>query len=218
MLKIATYTKEDLVEIFNTDRVDSIKRSLDRLGYRYISNGKRGKNLAITITETPDAFKMFCINQLGVPAQSDFELLKTFFYFFFCDEEFQNLPVSEMARVLEKEDEPISRQTISKWIEFLRKKNIICADNSEYVYFATVSYNGHVGSVEITKEEYLKAWKAYWNVRNSGLPYSQAFNAMCKVNGGTVFKKPSIVENGFYTELINDLIDILIEDVEFGQM
>lgn len=214
MLRIATYTKEDLVEIFNTDKVCNITRSLERLGYQYITNGKKGKNYQLTITATPDAFKMFCINQLDIPAQSDFHLLKIFFYHFFGDLEFQNLPVSEMERLLKEENKPISRQTISKWIDYLKSKNIIAADKTDYVYYATVSVEGKVGSVEISREDYVRAWKVYWNARNSGRTYSEAFNAMCKVNDGSVYKKPSIVENGFYSELINDLVDILMETFE----
>lgn len=212
MLKITTYTREDLVEIFNTERLDSIKRSLDRLGYRYSTSG-RGAGLRLTITATPDAFKMFCINELGIPAQSDFELLKTFFYYFFCDEEFQSLPETEMERILAKEGKPVSRPTINKWIKFFKEKNYICADTTEYKYFAIVGSEGDKGAVEITKEEYLEAWHKYWGVINAGGNYFKAMAAMYKVHGGAVCKKAVITENGFYTEKINDLIDILSESL-----
>ena len=121
MLRITTYTREDLMEIFNTTRIDSIKRSLDRLGYKYETAG-RGKTYTLTITETPDPFKMFCINELGISAQSDFTILRTFFYYFFCDEEFQSLPIGEMERILIEEGKPITRKTLSKWIKYLENK------------------------------------------------------------------------------------------------
>ena len=208
MLRITTYTREDLMDIFNTTRIDSIKRSLDRLGYKYQTAG-RGNNYTLTITETPDPFKMFCINELGVSAQSDFTILRTFFYYFFCDEEFQSLPVGEMERILIEEGKPITRKTLSKWIKYLENKDIIHFDSSECIYYTTLMIDGKKYIEEITKEEYSNAWKKYWGVRNNGGDWNTAFNAMCKVNGGTVFKKPVIIENAFSTNLISDLIDVI---------
>ena len=211
MLKMATYTKDDLVKEFHTDRMDSIKRSLDRLGYKYETNKKNGKNLRLTITKLPNMFKAFCISELGIPAQSDFRLLRNFFYYFFCDEEFQQLPIGEMERILEAEGKKISRQTISKWIEFFKSKNII-NESQEYLYFATIKTDISTESLRITKEEYVEAWKRYWNIRREGGSYNEAFNAMCGVNGGVVFKKPMIEENGFYNNLLDSLVELLDEE------
>lgn len=208
MLTIATYTKQDLVNEFHTERIDSIKRSLTRLGYEFETNGKNGKNLRLTITKAPNTFKTFCVSELGIPAQSDFRILRDFFYYFFCDEEFQQLPVEEMARVLERDGKAISRQTISKWIQFLENKNII-NKSQECLYFATIATDISKEALEITREEYLKAWQVYWNIRREGGSYNEAFNAMCSVNGGAVYKKPMIEENGFYSSLIDSLVELL---------
>lgn len=211
MLKMATYTKEDLINEFHTDRMDSIKRSLDRLGYKYETNKKNGKNLRLTITKLPNMFKVFCISELGIPAQSDFRLLRNFFYYFFCDEEFQQLPIEEMVRIMESEGKKVSRQTISKWIQFLKNKNII-NESQEYLYFTTVKTDISTESLRITREEYLAAWKAYWDIINNGGMYNEALNAMYKVNGGATFKKPIIEENGFYSDLIDSLVELLDEE------
>lgn len=213
MLKITTYTKQDLIELFNTDRLDNIKRSLNRLGYEYTTNGKRGNDLKLTITKTPDAFKMFCINELGVSAQSDFTLLRNFFYYFFCDEEFQQLPATQMANIMQNDNKYICRQTVVKWIEFLRNKGIIQIDNYNAVYYVSFTVGKNVYIEEITKEKYLEAWHKYWNVKKSGGSYEQARASMCKVNGGVVFKKPRIEENGFYNELIANLIDVILDSI-----
>lgn len=213
MLKITNYTKQDLVEIFNTDRLDSIKRSLDRLGYKYTTNGKKGKNLVLSITETPAAFKMFCINELGIPAQSDFELLRNFFYYFFCDDEFRQLPIVEMERQMKEDGKPICRQTISKWINYLEKKDII-GFSSECVYYVSFSVEGEHFIEEIPKEKYLEAWRRYWALKKEGCQWHQCFNAMCSVNGGTVFKKPIVEQNGIYNELIDTLIELLLDSLE----
>ena len=88
MLKMATYTKDDLVKEFNTDKMCNITRSLTTMGYEFETNGKRGKNYRLTITKLPNMFKVFCISELGIPAQCDFDTMLYFFYFYFCDDEF----------------------------------------------------------------------------------------------------------------------------------
>lgn len=208
MLIAGEYTKEELVNEFNTSRIDSIKRSLTRLGYEYETNGRNGKNLRLTITKAPNMFKMFCINELGVPAQSDFRILRDFFYYFFCDEEFQQLPVGEMARIMEEEKKAVSRQTIAKWIQFFKDKSIIY-ESREYLYFATVVTDISTESLQITKEEYTRAWQRYWTVKRNSGDAKTAFDEMKKVNGGVVFKKQKIEENGFYSSLIDSLVELL---------
>ena len=113
-----------------------------------------------------------------------------------------------MERVLEAEGKKVSRQTISKWIEFFKSKNII-NESQEYLYFATIKTDISTESLRITKEEYTEAWKRYWNIRREGGSYNEAFNAMCGVNGGVVFKKPMIEENGFYNNLLDSLVELL---------
>lgn len=213
MLKITTYTKKDLVELFNTDRLDSIERSLKRLGYEYTKRG-RGDKLELTITKTPNAFKMFCINELGVSPQTDFTLLRNFFYYFFCDEEFQQLPIGQMVEAMEQDGKTICRQTISKWIQFLEKQGIISIDNANCLYYVSFTIGEKHFVEEISREDYSKAWRKYWKIRKNGGTYAEAFNAMCQVNGGTIFKKPAIEENAFYNELICDLIDVLLDDLK----
>ena len=199
--------------IFNTDRLDSIKRSLERLGYEFTTNGKRGNNFRLTITKTPDAFKMFCINELGISAQSDFTILRNFFYYFFCDEEFQQLPVVEMERVMSREGKGTTRQTISKWIKFLESKDIIYINKDECIYYVSFTIGDQAYVEEIEQKQYREAWRRYWNIRKAGGEWAQAYNAMCKVNGGTVFKKPLIEENAFYTSLTDDLISVLLDSL-----
>lgn len=208
MLKIATYTKQELVDIFHTTKMCNITRSLDSMGYEYVTNGRKGDNYRLTITKTPNNFKTFCINELGIPERSNFRILKEFFYLFFCDEEFQQMPITEMVRILKSEGEEVSRQTIAKWIQFLRDKNIIFEGN-EFNYFATVVTAVSTETFIITQEEYLKAWKVYWDTRREGGSSEEAFRAMRSVNGGAVFKKPKVLESAFYTELIDALVETI---------
>ena len=97
MLDMRTYTREELKEIFHTDRIDSIKSKLNRQGYTYEASG-RGQELTLKITGLPPRFKTFCIEQLGFAPQTDFERLKVFLYHFFFDDDYRQLPIVTMAR------------------------------------------------------------------------------------------------------------------------
>ena len=205
----ATYTKQELVDMFHTDKMCNIKRSVESMGYKWDSNNKRGNNFRVTITAiTIDKFKEICTNKLGIPAQSDFRILKHFFYQYFCDEEFQQLPITEMERILNEDDKTITRQTIAKWIKLFEEKNLIYKSNMDYTYYVTLTLDDRTSTEEITREEYTRAWKRYWEVKKQ-FGYKVAFVEMCKVNGGKVSKKPKILENGFYSELIDALVEAI---------
>ena len=203
----ATYTRQELIDIFGTERLDSIKRSLKRMNIDYTSSGS-GKKFTLTVTAAPDGFKSLCIEKLGIPAQSDFRILKHFFYQYFCDEEFQQLPTTEMERILNEDGKTITRQTIAKWIKLFEEKNLIYKSNMDYTYYVTLTLDDRTSTEEITREEYTRAWKRYWEVKKQ-FGYKVAFVEMCKVNGGKVSRKPKILENGFYSELIDALVEVI---------
>ena len=161
----------------------------------------------------PSAFKMFCVNELDIPAQSDFEILKNFFYYFFCDDEFQQLPVAEMERRMKADGKPITRQTIQKWIKYLDNKDIINV-NGDFIYYVTFKIDDKFHTEEIPKERYNEAWKRYWAKRKEGCQWHECYNAMCRVNGGKVFKKRIVENNAFYGDLLDNLIDILIKEIK----
>ena len=79
MLDMRTYTRQELIDIFKTDRLDSIKAKIQRRGYIYTTSG-RGDTFTMTITGLPPRFKTFCIERLGFAPQTDFERLKVFLY------------------------------------------------------------------------------------------------------------------------------------------
>ena len=203
-----TYTRQELIDLFHTERLDSIKRSLKRMNIEYISSGS-GKKFTLTVTAAPDNFKSLCINKLGIPAQSDFRILKHFFYQFFCNEWFQQLPYQEMERILNEDGKPMTRQVISKWVDFFEKKGFIHKSKMEYTYFVTLTLDGRTSSEEITKGDYLRAWERYWETKRNFGSYKLAFQEMCKVNGGAVSRKPKVLENGFYSELIDALVEAI---------
>lgn len=213
MLKIATYTRTEMVEIFNTERVDNIKRSLTTLGFTFEVEG-RGKNLLFHIVKTPSEFKMFAMKELGFGAKTDFEALETFLSVYFNEEDFSNLMAIDMKGTLERNyGVEISQATIGRWLDKLTSLGLI-HNSSESSYFARVVVNitgveNEVDYVEITQEEFKLGWKAYWEAWRITGVYNDAFNAMTKAVGGRVFKVAKREENGFETELLNKLYGIL---------
>ena len=119
MLNIGTYTRQELQELFQTDRIDYIKSKLKRQGYIYTTCG-RGKTFTLTIVGTPPRFRNFCIEHLGFAPQTDFVRLKIFLYKLFFDKEFRKLPYYAMVLLLENEMS-IPYQTLSHWLSILEK-------------------------------------------------------------------------------------------------
>lgn len=212
MLELREYTKEEIMSIcgFTDKKASNIITRLERMGYRCESNGKKGKNYRLTITAIPgDRFKDFCVSKLGIPAQSDFRILKTFFCKYFCEPEFQQLPFEDMERELEKEGKNLNRQIISKWVKFFIKKGWVNESNADYTYYCTVRTAEGVSAIPITKEEYTAAWKRFGEVMRETKFHQLAWEEMRRVNGGTSYRKKKIEENGFYSELIDALVEAI---------
>jgi hypothetical protein len=200
MLELRDYTKEELVAIYGTDKVCNITRSMERAGYKYVTNGKKGKNYRLTITALPhSSFKELCVSRLGIPAQSDFYILRNLFYYIFCDEEL-SLTDSALEQKL-----GTTRQTIRKWIDFFIEKGLLVEHGREYSYYVAIDKD----CIEISREEYLQAWRKYWEVKQETGNSDIAFAAMIKVNGGIVSRAPKREENGFYSELIDALVEAI---------
>ena len=75
MLDLQRYTRQELIDIFKTQRLDSIKDKLKRKGYKFTTDG-RGDSFTLTITELPLRFRNFCTDELKFAPQTDFVKLK----------------------------------------------------------------------------------------------------------------------------------------------
>ena len=91
MLDLRQYTRQELIDLFKTKRLDSIKDKIKRYGYKYTTDG-RGDSFTLTITELPPRFRNFCIDELHFAPQTDFLKLKKFLYRFMFDEDFRHMP------------------------------------------------------------------------------------------------------------------------------
>ena len=206
---LETYTRKELVELYHTDRIDSIKRKLDRQGYTYTTSG-RGQDFTLTISGLPPRFKTFCIEQLNFAPQTDFERLKVFLYQFFFDDYYRQLPIVTMARMLQQQFY-ISYQTLSNWIDKLEKKNIIYRSIAEFNYFAFgKDERGNDITIPITEKLYKEAWNSYW--KGNEISYCEAVACMNSVVNGTPQKFGVIHINAFGEQIIEELKNILREE------
>ncbi len=213
MLDLKEYSRQELIEMFHTDRLDSIKGKLQRQGYKYTTSG-RGKTFTLTITELPLRFRNFCIEELHFAPQTDFNRLKKFLYQFMFDEEFRRLPFVTMKEYMVGTME-ITNQTISKWVKHFYDENMIA--DGEMIYYAIDKVNG--ACKRITKEEYSEAWRRYWEIRNDedGTPNGQYHLACAERDsyvGGYPYKKADIVFNAIETKRIDTLEEILRQEID----
>lgn len=210
MLKVGSYSFSELKEILGTKDKQATDRKLTRYGVEYSSTGWADSR-EYTITHIPDPFKLYCVIKLGIPAQADFKKIRNLYYYFFCVEGFTDLPLIEMAKVMESEGVPASRQFVSKWIAYLRHLDYINFTNAECAYYAiSRDEAGNRICKEITRSEYNKAWSIYFewrDIEGCGLAYARMYNTI----GGHPYKKPIYQENALKCAEIQELVDIIID-------
>ena len=206
MLDTKTYSRQELIDLFKTERIDSIKNKLQRQGYKFTTSG-RGKELTLTITEQPLLpFRIFAIEELGFPPQTDFDKLEGFLCRFYQDKEFQKLPASGMVFELEKDGVSVTYQTIERWLNHLEKQYLIFRSCTEFNYYV-VDKKAENRIRYIDRKTYTDAWKAYWEERNYG--YCFALIGAHEVAKGTPHKVGVIYENDWYKDKIDKLIEML---------
>lgn len=187
MIKIGICSYLELKEILGANNKQAVDRKLERYGVSFNSSG-RGDRRVYEITEIENPFKLYCITELGISAQANFDKIRNLFYYFFCVDGFTELPLVEMENTMRAEGEDISRQCISKWITYLRHLDYITFSNSDCNYYA-ISKNkkGERICRQITHKEYKAAWAIYFdNWDKEGCHY--AYILMYQSIGGHPYK------------------------------
>ena len=120
MLEKRIYTRQELIEIYKTQRLDAIKNKVKREGYSYIDSG-RGASYTMQIVEIPkgQAFKEYCINVLKFAPQTDFNILRCYLHNFIYNDGFITLQYNEMKEVLNKQGIDVCEMTIASYYEHL---------------------------------------------------------------------------------------------------
>nr|QGT50973.1 hypothetical protein Firmicute1046_0490 [uncultured Firmicutes bacterium] len=196
--------------MLGTDSKQGIDRKLQRYGVVFESSG-RGKNLTYEIKKITDYFKLYAITKLGITANADFKKIRNLYYYLFCCDGFAALPYVEMEQIMTEEGAPISRQTIKKWIAYLKDINYIMFDTSDCYYYAiNKRYDNRKIYREISRDLYLQGWAKYWATdRTNGTNW--AYAEMRCIVGGHPYKKPKICHNAIYLKKIQELIDVINE-------
>lgn len=209
MLEMRTYTKMELNAMFGNGGFQGLQRKLTRYGVEFACKG-RGERRVFDILKISDPFKIFCITELDFDGGTDFRKLRNFYYYFFNDDEFRNLPDEEKEYRMEVEGNKVSRQTITKYIEKLSKKDFISCFAGEYVYYFARRRERRIA----TQEEYSRAWKEYWEIRDTE-GYRAAIGYMIAKHGGVAKKHATPVYNVFYLDKLELLQDLIVQSLEY---
>lgn len=163
-----------------------------------------------TILSIPDPFPLYCVFDLGIDYRTDFKKLRDFTFFLLRDDDFSGRSGEMMEEYLHNGGYQISRQTIAKYIALYERMDLI-ATNGETVYYR-VYHEGLLQKHEvITKELYCKAWSVYWKKRRKNADSLLAFRCMYNFLDGVPRKQNKIVKNGFYTDTLNSLSELVAE-------
>lgn len=212
MLEEREYKKAEIAEILHTADNQGIKRKLNNYGVEYFCSG-RGNNLQIHITKIPDMFqfKVYCITRLNVPAQTDFKKFRDFLYYFMNDEDFCWLPDETLAIRLAEKEATVSRQTIAHYKGYLERANLISLSCGDEIYYFAKNKQQRI----VDREEYLSAWREYWEIKaETGSPQIAAQN-MKDRHGGMARKQCKAVINGIQLSAWNELNDLVCKSKEF---
>lgn len=217
MLEAKEYRSVELFEILGTNNKQSTDRKLNNYQIQYTSSGS-GSKLTYQILGIPDPFKVYCVFHLGINPRADFIKIRNLYYFFFCCDGFAEMPLIEQEKCLADNNKPVSRQTITKWINYLDHLDFISISSAEFNYYAIQKDNHGIKTYrEIEKEQYSNAWKIYWNTKEECIkngeqyPSVIAYGAMWRYLGGHPYKKPIIHQNAVLKAEIDYLIGLINE-------
>lgn len=211
MLEIGCeYKKSELTQIFGSKSNQAINRKLDRYGVKFSVVG-RGEQAVYKIQQMDDKFKIFAITELGFDANTDFQKLRNFYFYFFNDEEFQTLPDEMKENRMRENNRDISRQTIAKYLDRLVEHNYIAyLGGDDYVYY--FAHKGKRRTVE--KSEYSRAWREYWSDKESGMDYYTAIYNMIVHYGGVARKQAVPTVNAIYGKKIDEMLSYIEQSIE----
>ena len=217
MLELRDYPLGVLSNLIGTKGKEATDRKLTAYGYKYSSSG-RGKTRVYTITALPDAlhqFRSHCVFALGFDPNTNFKKLCDFVFYLMADDDFNWRPDEMMEEYLRMEGRGITRQTIAGYKKRLEKTGVIDTKFGDYVYYKVYKEYGVQKQDIITKEEYSKAWKAYWQFRKAhpDTDSAPAYRHMYNAFGGVPRKQRRVQQNAIYAEQANTLFDLASKSI-----
>lgn len=214
MLEKRIYSRQELIEIYKTQRLDAIKKKIKNEGYSYIESG-RAASYKMQITEQPKGqeFKEFCIKELGFAPQTDFNKLKYYLYNFIYNDEFITLQINEKIEVLNKQGINISDKTIASYCEHLESIGWTSTMKySEYIYYVYDKRLLH--NRYISHEEYAEMYREFWRtVETNKGQFANAEKNIRSRYGGKPKKRPLPQKNGIYNMQYKAVQELLEKEI-----
>lgn len=208
MLELRTYTIDEIASILGVNDRQGIQRKLNRYGVKYSASGW-GTRTKFEIKNIADEFKLFCILDLGMSANTNFNKFLYFMYYFLNDEDFRWLPDETLEIKMDEQKKHISRQTIANYKDKLERAKLFHTSYEYVYYFAR-------GGKQILADEiiYKKAWREYWENKNNGIDSQEAICIMCAKYGGVARKQAIMEENAIHADIINKINDMVCKTIE----
>lgn len=210
MLQVdGSYRELEMSNMFGTKSKEGLDRKLRRYGVSFTVTG-RGEQAVYRIRHLADPFKIYAITEMGCDANTDFRKLRNFFYYFFNDENFRNLPDEMKEQRMREDGKDVSRQTIKKYeSRLVQMEYIAYLGGQDCAYYFAYKEKRR----EATREEYCKAWQEYWP-NKAHMGYEQAIRLMIFHHGGIAKKQPRPTLNGIYGREIDYMLSLITESIE----
>ena len=212
MLELRKYSFADLSAYLGSNENQAIERKLNSYGIQFSGDG-RGQNKTYTITAIPDRFRVFCVFDLHLSPQTNYEKFRDFLFFLFRDDDFCGSPMEVMEEFLRIQGRGISRQTISNYIKRLDDRGLI-HQGGEFVYYRVFKQFGAQTHQVISKAEYCEAWKTYFECKAKHYDSRAAYRCMYNQFGGVPRKQRKIEQNAFTADILNTLEQLVMESFE----
>ncbi len=208
MIEERKYTISELSAVLGTNGKDNIEGKLQRYNIEYTVTG-RSKDIVFDITAVNDKLKVFCILDIGFPAQTDINKLANFLYFFLNVEDFIILTDEAKALFMADNGRTLSRQTIANYIKRLINANLMYRSDKIIYYFIYKKER-----TPTDKESYNKAWREYFADKAKGADSFEAILNMVINYGGYAKKYVVPEQNALELDRINYLNDLVLERIE----
>lgn len=207
LLECKAYPAPEMWQMLGVKDNQGAQRKLSRYGVRFFANGW-GKNASFNITAIDDPFKVYCILEMGFDANCDFKKLRNYLFFLLGEDEYCWLPDEPMEKYMRSKGFYLSRQTITKYREHLERLNYI--HGGDFIYYRVYRDDRDRQCYQqVEKEEYSKAWRVYWDMRNDGADSELAFACMYSAFGGVPRKQAKLIKNAFHLKELNYLLDLV---------
>lgn len=213
MLECKEYSAFELRKYMKVKGNKALKDKLNRYLIDYSCDG-RGDTAIFQIHNISDPLRVYCVFELAFPYNTDFTKLSYFLHFFYENPDFNGKPMEMMEEELRTTEYGMSRQTISKYLEHLKKINYI-AESFEFVYYKVYKKYGVQTHDIITEEQYRYAWRQYFEYRelhpedNSRPAYAYMYSKF----GGVPRKQAKYEENAFTQNKVEYLLSLVTDRI-----